>query len=110
MRVSLYFLGHSYSLDPKDIDEERLKHDITAQLFTKFYPGTDLVPTAFRTKHEIEKLDEKICMDLNTYHSIEFAKQNKNVREFPNYVKQNAKEQAFLTRGVIELKAHLFQV
>jgi hypothetical protein len=61
IKISLFFVGHSHSINPKYINEERLKHDITAQLFTKYYPGSDLVSTALRSKHEIEKLDEKIC-------------------------------------------------
>ena len=72
----MFFLGQSYSLNPNDLDEERLKHDTTAHLFTKFYPGSDLVSTNFRTKHEIEKLEEKIVKDLDVYFSVEFAKQN----------------------------------
>ena len=80
VKVSIIFLGQSHYLDPKDLDEERLKHDVTAKLFAKYYPGSELVSTNLRSKHEIEKLEEKIVKDLDVYHAIEFAKQNKDKR------------------------------
>ena len=41
IKISLFFVGHSHSINPKDINEERLKHDITAQLL----PNTTLDQT-----------------------------------------------------------------